>query len=133
MSKGKDIAKMRCIDFQEEVDKLLKKNHKEQIYLDKRKVACSVASGPAPRFYTTVDTAIRRVNEIESGNLTLSNPKEIEMFNEINRRYQAKLKEYAGRKYRVDVMYEVITGPAPSFYITSSYAYRLMYQKDDKK
>lgn len=133
MSKGKEIARMRCVDFQEEVDKLLKKNHKEQTYVDKRKVAYSVASGPAPRFYTTVDTAIRRVNEIEAGTFTLSNPKEIEMFHEINKRYQEKLKEYAGRKYRVDIMHEVITGPAPSFYITPSYAYRLMYEKEDKK
>ena len=133
MGKGKEIAKLKCDDFKKEVDKLLKKNHKEQMYLDKRQLACAVASGPAPRFYTTVDTAIRRINEIEAGNFTLSNPKEVEMFNEINKRYKAKLKEYAGRKYRVDVMYEVVTGPAPSFYITPSYAYFLMYQKDKKK
>lgn len=131
MGKRKDITDEKIIAFKAEADKLLKQNYRNNVYLNKHQIAYQIATGPAPRFYTSVGTAMRRINELASGNLTISNPYQVEMFKEINRRYQAKLKEYAGRKYRTDIMYEVISSPAPSFYISPISGYDLLYKNEE--
>lgn len=131
MSKEKEITKSRIIDFKKEADRLLKTYYKSKTYVNKHQLANSVATGPAPRFYTTVETAMRRVKEISTGALTITNPNQIMMFEEINKRYQEKLKEYGAKKYKTDIMYEVITSPAPSFYVTPKFAYKLLYMNEE--
>lgn len=85
----------------------------------------------APRFYTTVQKARKYISIIEKGgNLPLTNPNKINMYQEIHSRY-TKTKEAGCKGYAI--IEDILSQEAPSFYLSERTFRDIVYRKLNKK
>lgn len=90
------------------------------------------ANSPAPRFYCTFENARRMVSLLDRGKeLPIENKNKIRMYEELYRRF-VEARNKTGIK-SFSLLEEIITQPAPSFYISLDAFRPLVYKAMNEK
>lgn len=87
-------------------------------------------SYPAPRYYITLEVAIRNISLMYRGiQPDMYNPMKIDMYDSIFRKFVAKRLKYPGYSY----LETIINNEAPSFYIEKRQFVRIINDKLKRK
>ena len=120
-------------DFLEAYDKMLR-TIKRPLVMKTSDICKRVAENPAPRFYVSVDEALRQYRIFKrTGTLAFPRQSTRRMYAEIFRRYEEALEKYGSCSFKFSIMSQVIQSQAPCFYLEPCTAfkfyYRAMYHK----
>ena len=100
---------------------------KQACLVSLRKLACSAAGLPAPRYYVTLDRARSAVCALERGDSAwFKNRMSAEMYSEIRDRM---LENMRNGMRKTEAIAEAIQSPASSFFISGDHASRIIYRK----
>ncbi len=120
----KEISSILSQDLYKAYTQIKRDYESRGYYLSRREICLLISQSPAPRFYITPSTALRRiVTPMEYGRALPSRGQRNKMHREIYERY-IKLRPTFGRDIAIQ---QAINQPAPSWYLSSRHINKLLY------
>lgn len=100
--------------------------------MGRREMLHFMAEAPAPRFYVSYEIARRIISRMERQlPINVSNRKKREMYEEIFRQYRNRKRNTERADFRC--LNEIITSPAPSFYVSDITMQGIIYRSLRRK
>jgi hypothetical protein len=119
-------------DLREVHDSVLRQLGDAARYISRKGLMRRIVSHPAKCFYVTAEEALKKYAKYkQTGELRCRNKECREKYLEVFSRFEQKMHEYYDFR-KLDVMYMVVSSPAPKFYIKHETA-RIILNRNIKK
>ena len=115
-------------DFLEAYNKCMK-NIKRPVVMKVHEICRLVALSPAPRFYVSVEEALRQYRRYKrTGQIDFPRQSTRKMYMEIFRRYEEALEKCGASCFKFSIMNDILESQAPCFYMETSSAFKFYYR-----